>query len=386
MELSITDRLDAVSPEEWDRLGGGDDPFLSHAFLSGLEHHGCLGARFGWYPRHLLLREPGGPLVAALPLYAKTNNYGEFVFDWAWEQAWQRAGLAYYPKLVSAVPYTPATGRRLLVHPERPAGPLRRTLIQQATAFARDQDLSGLHLLFTDAADTPTLEAEGLALRMGCQYHWQNRGYGDFEDFLEGFSSKRRKNVRRERRRVREQGIELRVLHGDEAGDGLWSVFHGFYLDTFQRKAGIPTLTLPFFRETARTLGRRVVLILAQAGDRPVAAALCYRGRDTLYGRYWGCHEDHDDLHFEACYYQGIDYCIREGLARFEPGAQGEHKIGRGFLPTPTWSAHWIREPGLRDPVAAFCREERAAMEDRCEALMALSPFRRDEASGDHGG
>lgn len=376
LELSVRDRLDAISPKEWDRLGGEEDPFLRHAFLSALERHGCLGPAFGWYPRHLLLHERGGPLVAALPLYAKTNNYGEFVFDWAWEQAWRQAGLAYYPKLVSAVPYTPASGRRLLVHPERPAGPLRRTLVQQATAFAQAQGLSGLHWLFTDAADTRALEAEGLALRMGCQYHWHNRGYRDFEDFLDDFTSKRRKNVHRERRRVREQGIELRVLHGDETDPGHWRLFHELYEDTFRRKGGIPTLTLPFFLETARTLGRRVVLILAESGERPVAAALCYRSRDTLYGRYWGCQEEHDGLHFEACYYQGIDYCLREGLARFEPGAQGEHKIGRGFLPIPTWSAHWIREPGLREPVAAFCRQERMAMEARCDALMGLSPFR----------
>ncbi|SEL08446.1 GNAT family N-acetyltransferase [Ectothiorhodospira marina] len=378
LELRIIDALDpTIQPEEWDHLGGHDHPFLSHAFLSALERHDCLGSKFGWYPRHMILREPDGTLVAALPLYAKTNNYGEFVFDWAWEQAWQRSGLDYYPKLVSAIPYTPATGPRLLVHPQRDAGALRQALIQQAIEFTGRQGLSTTHFLFTDSEDTRAFKEMGLCLRMGCQYHWRNDGYRDFDDFLDGFSSKKRKNVKRERRRVQEQGLDVRILHGDEVDDALWAVFHRFYLATFERKFGIPTLTLDFFRETARTLGRQVVMVLAEEDGQPVAAALCYRGKDTLYGRYWGCEQDHDGLHFEACYYQGIDYCIRHGLDQFEPGAQGEHKISRGFLPTRTWSAHWVDNPGLRGPVMEFCRREEAAMREQCEKLMSLSPFRQ---------
>ncbi|MGM0676127.1 MAG: GNAT family N-acetyltransferase, partial [Pseudomonadota bacterium] len=288
-----------------------------------------------------------------------------------------RSGLDYYPKLVSAIPYTPATGPRLLIHPDRDAGALRQALIQQAIEFTGRQGLSTTHFLFTDSEDTRAFKEMGLCLRMGCQYHWRNDGYRDFDDFLDGFSSKKRKNVKRERRRVQEQGLDVRILHGDEVDDALWAVFHRFYLATFERKFGIPTLTLDFFRETARTLGRQVVMVLAEEDGQPVAAALCYRGKDTLYGRYWGCEQDHDGLHFEACYYQGIDYCIRHGLDQFEPGAQGEHKISRGFLPTRTWSAHWVDNPGLRGPVMEFCRREEAAMREQCEKLMSLSPFRQ---------
>lgn len=375
LELQLSDQLDAVSAQEWDRLGGDKNPFLSHVFLSALERHDCLGAKFGWYPRHLLLREPDGTLVAALPQYAKTNNYGEFVFDWAWQQAWERAGLNYYPKLVSSIPYTPATGQRLLVHPERDARVLRHTLIQQAIEHVGSR-FSGVHFLFTDEADTAAMREAGLSLRMGCQYHWRNQGYRDFEDFLAGFSSKKRKNVKRERRRVTEQNLVLKRLHGDEISDELWQVFHGFYMDTFERKYGIPTLTEAFFRETGRALGRQVLMILAEDQGEPVAAALCYASHDTLYGRYWGARRDYDGLHFEACYYQGIEYCIEQGLQCFEPGAQGEHKIARGFLPTPTWSGHWVQEPGFRAPIHDFCRREEEAMHAQCAQLMELSPFR----------
>lgn len=384
LECRIIDDLSALPSHQWDALGGRDEPFLSHAFLCALERHGCLGSRFGWYPRHVTLRKPGGELVGALPLYIKTNNYGEFVFDWAWEQAWRQSGLHYYPKLVCAVPYTPATGTRLLTHPDHDRKALQQALIQQAIELTHAGELSGLHVLFPGDEDMQALQGRGLIPRMGCQYHWHNENYRDFDDFIDRFSAKKRKNVRRERRRVREQGLDIRVLHGDEVSQDLWAVFHHFYVSTFERKMGIPTLSLGFFQETARTLGRRVVMFLAEEDDTPVAAALCYRGGDTLYGRYWGCIRDYDALHFETCYYQGIDYCIQQGLTRFEPGAQGEHKISRGFLPTRTWSGHWITHPGLRSAVAEFCRREQAAMEAQCKQLMQLSPFRVED--GHHSG
>ncbi|EHQ53034.1 hypothetical protein ECTPHS_10114 [Ectothiorhodospira sp. PHS-1] len=382
LECRISDDLSALPAAEWDALGGRDEPFLSHAFLCALERHDCLGSRFGWYPRHVTLHQPGGELVAALPLYIKTNNYGEFVFDWAWEQAWRQSGLNYYPKLVCSIPYTPATGTRLLVHPDHDRKALQQVLIQQAIELTHAGELSGLHVLFPEHEDSRALQAAGLTLRMGCQYHWHNENYRDFDDFIERFSAKKRKNVRRERRRVQEQGLDIRVLHGDEVSRDLWAVFHHFYVSTFERKMGIPTLSLGFFQETGRTLGRQVVMFLVEEDGEPVAAALCYRGKDTLYGRYWGCIRDYDALHFEACYYQGIDYCIQQGLARFEPGAQGEHKISRGFLPTRTWSGHWITHPGLRGAVAAFCQREQAAMAIQCEQLMRLSPFRVEAESG----
>ncbi|MGC9457559.1 MAG: GNAT family N-acetyltransferase [Halothiobacillaceae bacterium] len=378
LKLRFIDRLDTVDAGAWDALGGADEPLLSHAFLSGLERYGCLGARYGWFPQHLLMEDEQDALLAAMPLYAKTNNYGEFVFDGAWEAAWADMGLRYYPKLVVSVPYTPATGPRLLLRPGLDATTIKPILIRQGIAAAEEQGLSGLHWLFPDDNDRAALEAEGLAMRMGCQYHWYNDGYRDFDDFLGQMSAKKRKNLRQERRRVRDQGIALRILHGDEVDDALWAIFHGFYQDTFEKHLGIPTLSLEFFRETGKQLGRQVVLVLAEREGVPVAAALFYRGRDTLYGRYWGCAANYDALHFEACYYQGIEYCIREGLARFEPGAQGEHKIPRGFLPTPTWSAHWVQHPPLQDAVADFCRREAALMHAHCADLVARAPFRED--------
>ncbi|OOG25937.1 GNAT family N-acetyltransferase [Thioalkalivibrio denitrificans] len=385
MNIRIVERLDQVPAQAWDALGGDRNPLVSHAFLAGLERYDCLGPRYGWLPRHVLIEDDAGGLQAAMPMYAKTNGYGEFVFDWAWQSAWERSGLAYYPKLVVSVPYTPATGPRLLVRSGADGPMLRQALIRAGIRFARDHRVSGLHWLFPDDADLESLRAEGLSLRMGCQYHWRNDGYRDFDDFLDRFSSKKRKNVRRERRRVSEQGIALRILHGNEVPDGLWETFHGFYMDTFEKKMGIPTLSLDFFRETGRALGRGVVMVLAEHDGAPVAAALCYRGSDSLYGRYWGCARDYDGLHFEACYYQGIEYCIREGLARFEPGAQGEHKIPRGFLPTPTWSAHWLAHEELGAAVADFCHREQQVMGRHCRQLMAHSPFRDGQGPADVG-
>ncbi|MFP4154796.1 MAG: GNAT family N-acetyltransferase [Halothiobacillaceae bacterium] len=378
LQVRTVDCLDAVDPAAWDALGGHDEPLLSHGFLSGLEQHGCLGSEFGWHPRHLLVERPHGELLAAMPLYIKTNGYGEFVFDQSWQAAWEGMGLPYYPKLVVSVPYTPATGPRLLVHPEAQSAQLHRVLIEQGIALARSYRLSGLHWLFVREAEIESLRAAGLSMRMGCQYHWYNDGYADFEAFLASMSSKKRKNVRQERRRVRDQGIRMRILHGDEIDDALWATFHGFYTDTFERHLGIPTLSLAFFRETGRQLGRQVLMTLAEHDGNPVAAALFYRGRDTLYGRYWGCAADYDALHFETCYYRAIEYCIGEGLARFEPGAQGEHKIARGFVPTPTWSAHWVEHEPLREAVANFCAREAQLMRGHCAGLAAHAPFRAD--------
>lgn len=377
VEIRIHESLEAVAPAAWDRLGGNEDPFLSHAFLVALERHGCLGADFGWYPRHLAVYD-GHDLIGATPLYAKTNSYGEFVFDWSWASAYKRYGLRYYPKLVAAIPYTPIAGRRLLVAPGVDPEPVQAALIDQAIALARDLQCSGMHWLFTDAGDTARLRDRGLTMRMGCQYHWHNNGYRDFEHFVEAFASRKRKKVLRERRRVAEQDVTLRTLHGDELSDALWETVHRFYVDTFEKKAGIPTLSLEFFKEIGRTLGRRVVVVLAVHRGEPVAAAINFRGERALYGRYWGCAQDFHSLHFEACYYQGLDYCIAEGLAAFEPGAQGEHKISRGFLPTPTWSAHWIAEPAFAEVIHDFCRREKQVLEEHCTQLFELSPFRED--------
>ncbi|AGA34568.1 hypothetical protein TVNIR_2931 [Thioalkalivibrio nitratireducens DSM 14787] len=376
LRVEVRDMLDAVDPGAWDALTHGREPFLRLAFLEGLERHGCLGRRFGWFPQHLLaFREDA--LVGAAPCYAKTNNYGEFVFDWAWQTAWERQGQPYYPKLVISVPYTPATGPRLLVHPDE-ADPdaVRRRLLQTATARGVELGASGVHLLFPTAAEAALADQAGLVRRTGCQYHWHNRGYADFDSFLAALSTKKRKNIRRERRRVAEQGIEFRTLTGTTAEPEDWARFHRFYVDTFEKHMGIPTLSEGFFVGTAAALGDQVILFEAHLGGQPVAGALCYRSHDSLYGRFWGCVDDLPDLHFETCYYQGIEFCIREGLARFEPGAQGEHKIPRGFLPTPTTSAHAILTPGFGAAVQDFCLRERRMMEAQCASLMEHSPYR----------
>ena len=380
----ISKSLDSVAPEEWDQLGGNDDPFLSHAFLHALEKHDCLGEHFGWYPRHILIREQGR-LIAACPAYVKTNSYGEFVFDWSWASAYERAGGRYYPKLICGVPYTPVTGKRLLVLPGREdAMALKQALIDAAIQFTSDHAYSGMHWLFTDAGDTELLRANKLSMRLGCQYHWHNDGYQDFDDFLSRFSSKKRKNVRRERRMVNDQELKLEIIEGPEISDELWEIFYHFYLDTFDKKAGLPTLSLPFFKEIGEKLGDRVLLVMARDAEGYVAGALDFASHNSLYGRHWGSLRDYDSLHFETCFYQGIDYAIRRGLQRFEPGAQGEHKITRGFLPTRTWSAHWIADPEFRKVIDRFCKQEEAMMAEHCDDLFELSPFRQGAEPPSH--
>lgn len=382
LTVCVHDSLEDIYADEWNALSLGE-PFLSHAFLVALERNGCVGHTYGWYPKHLAVRNAQGMLCGAMPLYLKTNSYGEFVFDSAWAHAYTRTGLSYYPKLVCAIPYTPVTGSRLLIHPTlavsgTEAERIRQCLIDEALTLAREHRLSSVHWLFTLPQETPQLAEQGLMLRMGCQYHWHNAGYTDFDDFLTGFVAHKRKKLKRERARMAEQGITLRAVQGDALDAALWPLVHGFYTDTFDRKWGIPTLNLEFFKEIGRTLGTRIVLILAEHQGEIVACAINFRSNDTLYGRFWGCKAAFHSLHFETCYYQGIEYCIQQGLQRFEPGAQGEHKISRGFLPTPTWSAHWTAHPQFSLAIADFCRRERQMMAEECQALFAHSPFRED--------
>ncbi len=381
MQLKILTAIADVEAGQWNALAGTGNPFLRHEFLAALERNGCVGERHGWIPRHLAAIDERAQLLAAVPLYLKDNSYGEFVFDWAWADAYQRNGLNYYPKAVVAVPYTPATGPRLLIAAGADRQLLSAQLIQLAEQWCRDERLSSLHWLFTDPLDTQTLEQAGLMLRLGCQFHWRNRGYRDFEDYLDSFSSRKRKKVRRERRYVREQGIELRVVHGHQASDEQLQVMSEFYRTTFEKKWGYPTLNLAFFRDLAVSMGDQLVLFIAYKQRKIVAGAICLRSDDTLYGRHWGCYQDYHSLHFEACYYQGIDYCISHGLKTFEPGAQGEHKISRGFLPTPTWSAHWIAHQGFREIIARFLQQETGAMRDYMEELSGQSPFKDIQAA-----
>ena len=376
MQLSIIGSLSEVTAEEWNALVHPDNPFARHEFLIAMERHDAVGKTFGWYPQYLLARD-NGKLVGAAPMYLKDNSYGELVFDWAWADAYQRSGLNYYPKLVVAIPYTPATGQRLLVHPAFDYQTVAPAMITAATEHARNIKVSSLHWLFTNEQDTALFKNQpDYMLRLGCQFHWHNQGYQSFEDYLSHFSSSKRKKIRQERRRVKDQGITLEALHGDEASQEQWQIYHRFYNSTFDRKYGYATFSQSFFLEIARTMPRNIVLVLAKHQDDYVAGAFNVRGSETLYGRHWGCSHEFHSLHFEACYYQGLEYCINNGLQRFEPGAQGEHKIARGFLPAKTWSAHWIADERFKTPIEQFVSHELKGMEHYIAELHEHSPFK----------
>ena len=380
MQVRIHRALSELPAAAWDALHDGRNPFISHAFLSGLESTGCLRPDWGWTPCHLGLWE-GEALVAAVPGYLKANSHGEFVFDHAWAHAYARHGLDYYPKWLCAVPYSPVTGPRLLARD----ADARRRLPAAIAGFAARGGLSSAHVNFHDEVDDAAFDADaegaGWLLREDLQYHWRNEaGWRDFDDFLAAMDHKHRKNIRQERRKVREAGIVLRVVHGDDASADDLAAMHGFYLSTFADYGNSPALTLAFLQHLARAMPRQLVLILAEREGTPIAGALCLRGGDTLYGRYWGASERHPGLHFEACYYQGIDYCLREGLRQFEPGAQGEHKIARGFLPVRVRSRHWIADPRFADALRGWCAEERAAVASQQEALRRHAPFRTEAA------
>lgn len=389
MQTRIHTQINQIEASAWDALVTDGNPFLQHAFLQALEEHHAVGQRYGWLPQHLAVYD-NETLVGATPLYLKHNSYGEFVFDWSWADAYERQGLAYYPKLVSAIPYTPATGERLLTLASPSRDSVRHKLIDAALEHAREQGVSGLHWLFTTDQETTQLETAGLRRRVGVQFHWHNRGYRDFQDFLDTFTSAKRKKLRRERRRVEEAGIEIEVYHGHEIADDLWPVVHEFYASTFFRKSGTPTFSQDCFRAIGQALGERFIVMLASDGTKQsgrgkqyVAGVICYRSDDTLYGRHWGCHEEYHSLHFELCYYQGIDYCISHGLAHFEPGAQGEHKVGRGFEPTLTWSAHWLAHAGFRQAVAEFLKHETGAMLDYRDEMRTHLPYRQNPQGHD---
>ncbi|HYE36248.1 GNAT family N-acetyltransferase [Methylocaldum sp.] len=370
----IIRHIGAVEPGAWNALTDGAYPFLRHEFLLALEENGCLGKHVGWIPYHLLVEDAEHGLVAALPMYLKLNSFGEFVFDWTWADAYERAGMDYYPKLVVAAPFTPATGPRLLIAPEWYSNGLAETVVELAIEAAHDAGVSSLHWLFT--RDRVLLDSPRVLKRLGCQFHWANRGYRDFEDFLSGFTAKRRKEVKRERRQVRETGVELRRIRGDRVQPEIWRTVHQLYRSTFAKHGNYPVLTLEFFEAIAATIGEQILLVLAERCGRIVGAAFFLVGRDALYGRYWGCTEDVPALHFEACYYQGIEYCIEAGLHRFEPGAQGEHKVSRGFLPTETWSAHWMANVEFHGLIANFLERESRSVRAYMSELNAHSPFK----------
>ena len=363
-----------VSARDWDALHDGRNPFVSHAFLHGLESQGCLRRDWGWIPHHVTLWE-GDTLVAAAPGYLKDNSHGEFVFDHAWAHAYARYGLDYYPKWLCAVPYSPVTGPRLLAQDAAH----RKALLTAVRDEVLRLGLSSAHVNF-HAEDEDDAYASDWLPRIDVQYHWRNPGHWrDFDGFLADFDHKHRKNIRQERAKVQRAGVVIRTVHGDEATAADLEAMFGFYLRTFQDYGNSPALTLPFLQHLAQTMPRQLVMFLADHDGRTIAGALCLRGHDTLYGRYWGAEAPLPGLHFETCYYQGIAYCLREGLARFEPGAQGEHKIARGFLPAWVRSRHWIADPEFAGALAHWCDEESQAVRRYARTLQSHSPFKQQD-------
>lgn len=409
MRLKAVSTLSAISAADWDKCAGTDHPFTRYAFLSALEDSGSTGTEAGWIPRHLVLESPAGQILGVAPAYLKTHSWGEYVFDHGWARAYERAGGAYYPKLQCAIPFTPATGPRLLLNPTPDPEPglpdargLRALLVEGLVGLCDQLGLSSAHVTFPLETEWQAMGEWGLLQRVGRQYHWVNNGYGSFDDFLAALSSRKRKNIRKEREAVRAHDIELVVLQGEAITEAHWDAFYAFYIDTSDRKWGMPYLERSFFSLLGERMGEQVVLILARpkttarsgasgASGAPcdsaaadgggwVAGALNLRSSTTLYGRHWGCAADYRFLHFEACYYQAIDYAIGHGLTWVEAGAQGEHKIQRGYLPVATYSAHYIADPGFRAAVADFLRHEARSEDAEREALSELSPFRRGSA------
>ncbi|MDH3546531.1 MAG: GNAT family N-acetyltransferase [Gammaproteobacteria bacterium] len=365
---------------EWNALAGEEYPFLRHEFLLAAEKSGSVSPQSGWTPRHITLHEDG-VIRAAMPLYEKSHSWGEFVFDWAWAQAYTQAGLDYYPKLVSAVPFTPAPSRRLLLK-DRNDRNAAAALLDAAVTLAQDSGCSSLHILFPAADEVPLLGASGLKLRKDCQFHWHNRGYGDFDDFLDTFSGIKRKKVRQDRRRVAAAGITFRRLHGEDIGPETWSVVYRLISNTFMRRGSLPYFDLDFFTALSKTLPRNIFVVLAMHSGSPVGAAVFFDSARVLYGRYWGSNGHYDALHFETCYYQGIEYCIETGRQVFEPGTQGEHKISRGFVPVETWSAHWLRQPEFFSAISAYLDREAQHVDRYMEAVDEHSPYRKGDAPG----
>jgi len=403
--LEVCDSLEQVSQQQWNSLELQGNPFVRHEFLRALEETRCLGKSTGWYPCYFLVKkvvadtdftaggdgnndgsEPAddGQLIAACACYIKTNSYGEFVFDWAWADAYERHGQSYYPKLVAAIPFTPATGPRLLVRNGEDPELMVQLLKQAVVGYCSEQKMSSMHWLFVTEEQHDQLVGDAVLSRLDCQYHWHNRDYKNFEDFLAQCTSKRRKTIRRERRYVTDANIRLERRLGSTLDESEWALIYEFYCSTFDRKWGNPSLTLDFFKHIGRHFGDNCLIVFAYS-DKPsaVAASVMFFGDDALYGRYWGASEDHHCLHFEACYYQGIEFAIERGITLFEPGAQGEHKITRGFEPTITRSAHWLADPGFAEAVGRYLKQERPMVLERQDGLQDMLPFRYTETETD---
>ena len=374
MEVTVNDSIANIAPEAWNALAGDAWPFLKHEFLLAAETSGSVTPDAGWAPRHLAIYD-GDALRAAMPLYQKDHSWGEFVFDWAWARAYEQAGLPYYPKLVSAVPFTPAPSRRLLLA-DRGDTEGAIALVHGAVTLANQTHCSSVHLLFPAPEEVDVFREAGLHIRKDCQFHWHNDGYADFDEFLATFNSAKRKKARRDRRKVQEAGIRFRRLRGADLTAETWDEVYRLISITFMRRGSLPYFTLDFFRKISAALPDGILVVLAEKEDTPVAAAVFFVGEQALYGRYWGSDGHYDALHFETCYHQGIEYCIDHGLRLFEPGTQGEHKVARGFVPTATWSAHWLKHPEFFAVIGDYLERERQHVERYMDAVDERSPYK----------
>jgi predicted N-acyltransferase len=378
MQIEVANTLHDIDAGHWYSINTDNNPFTSYAFLLGLEKTGCVGGRTGWLPRYLLARDTGHKLTAALPMYEKQHSWGEYVFDWAWANAWHQYGIEYYPKLVVAVPFSPVTGRRMLVSPAGRKNAVEKVLLKSAIDYAVEHGQSSIHFLFPTSVECNELKQQGLLIRHDVQFHWCNANYADFSSFLATLSSRKRKKIARERRRVAENGIQFRTVTGSALDEHHMDRMYRFYLSTIRDHGSSPYLNDDFFRHLAENLADNVVLIEAMLDGSVIAAAMNIRHEDTLYGRYWGCEEQFHSLHFETCYYQSIDYCINHGLSYFEGGAQGEHKLSRGFLPVITCSAHWMAEKNLTPAISNFLDREKQHVAHYQQLLNERSPYRKN--------
>ena len=381
--VKVVGAIGDIPAEDWERCANPPslpfDPFVSHAFLKSLEDAETVGRRTGWVPQHLVL-EAGGEVVGVMPLYLKSHSKGEYIFDYGWAEAYERAGGSYYPKLQDAVPFTPVPGRRLLVAPSEGSSERERMLLAAAIEVAKRNGISSLHLTFLTEGEWTRAGEAGLLQRTDKQFHWHNQGYATFDDFLATLASRKRKGIKKERAQAVESGLVIEHVTGAAITEAHWDAFFAFYMDTGNRKWGRPYLNRQFFSKLGAAMADRCLLILARRADRYVAGALNMIGGDCLYGRYWGTTEPAPFLHFEVCYYQAIDYAIRHGLARVEAGAQGEHKLARGYMPTPTYSVHWIADAGFRKAVARYLEDERRHAANEREALAEYGPYKRVSA------
>lgn len=378
LQVETCQRLANIPATEWDACAGDDNPFLTHRFLTALEESASVCREEGWLPQHLLLRDSQGLLLGAMPLYLKGHSQGEYIFDYGWANAYERAGGRYYPKLLSAVPFTPVTGPRLLVRRNLDPVTLQSALLSGLIQLTDRLQVSSAHVNFPPASEIPVYEDHGFLIRNGHQYHWENRGYRDFDDFLDTLTSRKRKSIRKERRKVTESGIRIERLTGEALTPEHWAAFYVFYQDTYDRKWGHPYLTPEFFEIVQETLRDDILLVMAFDGETPVAGALNLIGSNALFGRNWGSAGQYKFLHFEACYYQAIDFAIERGLLRVEAGTQGEHKVQRGYRPVRTFSAHYIPNESFRDAVGEFLDHERREVTRIIDHLDDYTPFRQE--------